>query len=135
MYIKNEEAMKKWAFKFAHSLKQPAVVSLKGDLGAGKTRIVQWIGQAMGSSDRISSPTFDLIHIYKSERGPIRHLDLYRLEDQEEIEELDYEEAFFPESGFTFIEWADKAKDYLPENMIEVSIKKGQDQEREVEVR
>lgn len=134
MYIENEKEMKAWAIEFASKIEIPSVISLEGDLGAGKTRLVQWIGEALGSKNIINSPTFDLIHRYDSNIGPIRHLDLYRLEDPEEVEELDYEEAFYPEDGLTFIEWAEKVKPYLPDGMIRVRIDKGIGEERKVEI-
>lgn len=134
MKIHSKEEMKKWTLDFFRGLSQGAVVSLDGDLGAGKTQMVQWIGEDLGLEKAITSPTFDLVHCYDTEKGPLRHLDLYRLEDPREIEALNYEDYFYPEDGFTFIEWAKKAEDYLPAGLITVKIEKGPGEEREVQV-
>ena len=132
MKIQSKEEMKKWTLEFFRTLPSGAVVSLEGDLGAGKTQMVQWIGQALGVQKPIPSPTFDLVHTYKTPRGPLRHLDLYRLETPREIEALDYEDYFYPENGYTFIEWAKKAGPYLPKDLITLTILKGPGEEREV---
>lgn len=135
MHIDNKEQMKAWVLDFFKGLKVGSVVALDGDLGAGKTQMVQWIGRALGLEEAITSPTFDLIHRYETDQGPLYHLDLYRLEVPEEIEDLNYEEAFYPTEGWTFVEWPERARDYLPPNTIWLSIQKGMGEEREVEVK
>lgn len=132
MNIHSKEEMKKWTLDFFKALPPGTVVALEGDLGAGKTQMVQWIGQLLGVKKPITSPTFDLVHTYMTPRGPLRHLDLYRLEDPREIEALDYEDLFYPENGFTFIEWPNKAEEYLPKDRLTLTLIKGTGEEREV---
>ncbi|MDD7542646.1 MAG: tRNA (adenosine(37)-N6)-threonylcarbamoyltransferase complex ATPase subunit type 1 TsaE [Peptoniphilaceae bacterium] len=135
MHIQNEKEMRVWAEQFAQTLKPGDVVSLVGDLGAGKTRLVQWICAFFNGKEPVTSPTFQLVNRYHTDIGYVNHLDLYRLEDPSEIEALDYEELFDPQDGITLIEWADHARDYLPSKLICVEIEKGDGEEREVHVR
>lgn len=79
------------------------VVLLEGDLGSGKTFFVQAICRAWAIGDAVTSPTFTLMHHYNG-RYSVNHLDLYRINAAEELENLGWEEAVFSEA-VTFIEW------------------------------
>lgn len=94
------------------SLPPASVLLLQGDLGSGKTSLVQGIGRGLGITDPILSPTFTLINEYYEGRMPLYHLDLYRLEPAE-VEAL-YLEAYwegdeFP-PGLVAIEWAERLR-------------------------
>lgn len=96
------------------------LVALNGDLGAGKTTLIQGIALGLNSKDHVSSPSFSLIKEYSGEK-PIYHFDLYRLIKAEEFEDLGYEE-YFNGNGITLIEWAEKIKYFLPESMLLIRI-------------
>lgn len=96
------------------------LVALSGNLGAGKTCLIQGICTGLGVDDYVNSPTFTLINIYQG-RIPIFHFDLYRLADASELDELGYEEYFWG-NGLTLVEWADKANDYYPDKRFEIDI-------------
>lgn len=130
--IKNLKEFEDFAVKFAGLIEYGDVFSLVGDLGAGKTTFVQFVGRELGVKDYITSPTFALVNIYDG-RETIYHLDLYRLEEPEELEQLDYESYFYPE-GISFIEWAIKGEGYLPEDMIKINITIDQDNGRRIEI-
>ena len=96
-------------------------VALNGTLGAGKTRLVQAIAMAQGvPCDRVVSPTFTLCNEY-SGRNLIYHLDLFRVNDEDELFELGLEE-YFSSDGITFVEWADRFPHALPSARIEIQI-------------
>ncbi len=118
--------------KLAKKLKPRDIVALSGDLGSGKTTFTKGIGKGLGVKDprHINSPTFVLIKEYKGDI-PLYHLDLYRIDDVKEIENLAIEEYIYGD-GVTVIEWAEKIKCILPEKRVSVRFKiKGGDK-REV---
>ncbi|MHC4399604.1 MAG: tRNA (adenosine(37)-N6)-threonylcarbamoyltransferase complex ATPase subunit type 1 TsaE [Planctomycetota bacterium] len=105
----------------AEALPNGTVVGLCGTLGSGKTRLVQAVAEATGVDPRdVTSPTFVLVHEYQGRR-PVYHLDAYRLRDDDEFLQLGPEE-YFDSPGLTLIEWADRVKDCLPPDRIEVQI-------------
>jgi len=118
--------------KLARKLRPGDIIALSGDLGSGKTTFTKGIGKGLGVKDpkRINSPTFVLIKEYNG-RIPLYHLDLYRLDDLKEIENLAIEEYIYG-NGVTVIEWAEKIKSILPEKHISVRLKIKGDNKRKV---
>jgi tRNA threonylcarbamoyladenosine biosynthesis protein TsaE len=105
----------------AGSLPTSAVIALSGPLGAGKTRLVQAVGSAVGAArGMVASPTFTLIHEYPTQ-PPIFHFDTYRLLDEDEFLALGPEE-YFSRQGWSFVEWADRVTDCLPAQRLEIEI-------------
>jgi tRNA threonylcarbamoyladenosine biosynthesis protein TsaE len=106
-------------------LKGGDVICLIGDLGAGKTALAKGIGEALGIEKPMTSPTFTFIQEYSgfAHREPIRliHMDLYRLQNPEEVEVIGVEDAF-QEDTICLIEWPEIAQDYLPEDRLELRI-------------
>ncbi|MGH7532691.1 MAG: tRNA (adenosine(37)-N6)-threonylcarbamoyltransferase complex ATPase subunit type 1 TsaE [Gemmatimonadales bacterium] len=90
-----------------------AVVALTGDLGAGKTTLVQAIARGLGVATPATSPTYNLVHRYAGRRGPVFHLDCYRLRRPEEAADLDWE-GILREGDAILIEWPERAGDWAP---------------------
>ncbi len=90
------------------------IVGLRGDLGAGKTQIVKGFARGLGVEARVQSPTFGLVHEYSGGRLPLFHLDLYRLENEEQIRRAGLEEYLYQKNGVTIIEWVDRWPQLLP---------------------
>ena len=105
---------------FGKMLPRASMVALIGDLGAGKTLLAKGIAKGLGVEDEreVSSPTFVLVNEYRGQI-PVHHVDLYRLQDSVEVEEIGWEE-FISGPGVTLVEWAEKVPDLLPEDRIEV---------------
>ena len=95
----------------------------EGDLGAGKTTLIQHIGALLGVQDTISSPTFSLINEYLTEsEEEVYHFDFYRIESQEEAINLGLDEYFYS-GNYCFIEWPGKIPDLIPEQYLKINIK------------
>ena len=138
MRINSLKEMEDFAFDFSKKLKKGQVINLIGDMGSGKTTFVSYICKYFGISNT-SSPTFSIVNIYDGKKDEedfsIYHLDLYRFEDPDEILDIDFETYFYPENAITFLEWSDKAKDYLPDDMIEVNIEKIDENTRDISIK
>jgi tRNA threonylcarbamoyladenosine biosynthesis protein TsaE len=98
------------------------VVGLVGDLGAGKTCLVQGIAQGLEvpESSYVRSPSFVILNIHPG-RCDLNHLDLYRIQGPEELDDLGYREIFYGQ-GVTVIEWADRIEDLLPREHLRISL-------------
>jgi len=95
------------------------VICLRGDLGSGKTVFTKGIADALGITETITSPTFNIIKEYEGEL-PLYHMDVYRLDGK--VEGLGLEE-YYKKGGIVVIEWADMIEDYLPEERLDINIK------------
>jgi tRNA threonylcarbamoyladenosine biosynthesis protein TsaE len=81
------------------------VIGLDGDLGAGKTQLVKGLAEGLGIRARVHSPTFALLHVYEGGRTVLHHLDLYRLNNPEEVFSAGLEDYLFNPPGVAVIEW------------------------------
>jgi tRNA threonylcarbamoyladenosine biosynthesis protein TsaE len=108
------------------------VVSLTGDLGAGKTALVQGAARAMGVDQPVASPTFVLVREYRG-RVPIRHVDVYRLQRVQEVLDLGFEDLV-DHGGVAFIEWGDVIEALLPDSHIRVELSANDDDSRTIRV-
>ena len=113
------------------------VVAFYGDLGSGKTCMIQGICKALDVAGYVTSPTFILINEYAGRlQGrdlPVYHFDLYRLGGPDELEELGAEEYFYGR-GVCMVEWAERAGELLPEGCRQVRLEHGGGDERRVEI-
>lgn len=116
-----EAELAAWGEAFGRSLTLPACVVLSGDLGAGKTTLVRAIARAQGTLEPVTSPTYSLVHEYSSPRGPVLHLDLYRLKSAEELHQLGWDEIV-RSRGLLLVEWPERAAGLLPEGHVELRL-------------
>ena len=117
--VESESQTSNVGHQLACCLKAGDVIALIGDLGAGKTRFVKAVAEALGVPlDEVNSPTFTLIQEYEG-RILIRHCDTYRLRNAEEFADLGLDELFASD-GIALIEWADRVEEYLPRDRLEV---------------
>ncbi len=113
------------AERLGQAAEKGTVLCLVGDLGAGKTLFTQGFARGLGVKDDVTSPTFALMNQYQG-RVPVTHFDLYRLEREEELDEIGFYEFAEPAGGVVLIEWADKFPDALPEPCIRLEIERGE---------
>lgn len=106
------------------------LVTLNGDLGMGKTRLVQGLADGLGlPPGTVTSPTFAIRHDHRG-RLPLAHLDFYRLSDPDEIDWLGLLDV--PDQAVTVIEWADKLQTALPSDRLEIALRPGPERDERV---
>lgn len=116
----------KLAEKVAQRVREGTVICLEGTLGAGKTLFVQSMARTLGVQGEVTSLTFNLMNIYEG-FCPIVHFDLYRLNTEEELEDIGfYEYTDFPD-GIVFIEWGEKFPEALPDDYVKIVIERIKD--------
>ncbi len=109
--------------QIGESVAPGSVLTLVGDLGVGKTVFTQGLAEGLGISDAVNSPTFTIVQIYEEGRIPLYHLDVYRIGDISEMDEIGYEDYFYGD-GVCLIEWANLIEELLPERYVEIRIEK-----------
>lgn len=128
-FSRSPEQTRRIGARMGSLLQSGDVVCLSGDLGAGKTTLVQGIAQGWGSLDNVSSPTFVLINEYRRPDGKcLYHLDAYRLGSALEAEDLDLDRLM--ESGPLVVEWPERIKAVLPKDTLWVNLKWIADEQR-----
>lgn len=103
------------------------VIAVSGDLGAGKTYLAKGLALGMGIEGHITSPTFNILNIYKKDEKSFYHMDAYRLTDKESVYDIGVEDILEPK-GITLIEWAENIEDILPDGHINIYIEKTADE-------
>lgn len=116
--------------KIGEKLMPGDILSLNGDLGAGKTHITKGIARGLNVEDYITSPTFIIVNEYEG-RIPLYHFDVYRIEDIDEMYEIGFDEYLYGK-GACIIEWGKIVKELLPSNTINIEINKLEDDQREI---
>lgn len=112
----------------SNCLEKGTVLCLDGDLGVGKTSLTQFIAREFGINEYITSPTFTIIKEYQG-RLPFYHMDVYRIDSEDDMYDLGYDEYIYSE-GVTIIEWSHKIEGILPEDRINIEIQRLNDQSR-----
>lgn len=111
--------------RLAAELSPPLIVLLRGDLGAGKTTLVKGIAEGFGAAraDDVTSPTFTLIHEYRSPSVVLYHIDLYRIDTERELETLALDDLLAPTS-ILLIEWGEKFPRLRHDCDIEITLER-----------
>lgn len=105
------------ARKMAKRAQAGDVILLTGDLGAGKTHFTQGFAAGLGEPEVPTSPTFNLVNEYLGGRLPLYHFDLYRLDDPEQLEDIDYF-GIVEGDGVSLVEWGDKFEEAAPDDCL-----------------
>ena len=116
---------------FAKKLKPGDVVILVGELGTGKTEFSKGVCAEFGILENVTSPTFTLISEYTSGNIPVYHFDLYRIEKENELEEIGFE-SYLNNDGILLIEWGNKFPKILPKEKIEIYFKHGKSENERI---
>ncbi len=105
-----------------------------GEMGVGKTTLIKKIVQLLGSTDQVSSPTFSLVNEYHSPKGKIYHFDLYRIQHEEEIADIGFEDYFYDTEDWQLIEWPEKIPELIPEPHTAIKIERLNSEKRSIKI-
>ena len=112
-------ALQALAARISPYLRVGDVVTLRGDLGAGKTEFARSLLRVLGVEGDVPSPTFTLVQSYEVRGLRIAHYDLYRLKSNHEVEELGWDDALA--EGVTLVEWSERAAEYMPADRLDIA--------------
>ena len=120
--IRNLEDLKIFAQNTVQEIKIPQLFLIQGPLGVGKTQYVRFASECLGVSKKdICSPSFSLIHTYRSPRARISHIDLFRLQDKQDLESTGVWDIFL-DSQIVFVEWADRLEVNWPHHWNKLTL-------------
>lgn len=130
----DEAKLVRWGERIGETLSVPAVLALRGPLGAGKSVLARAIGKGLGVNQPMPSPSFNLLFRYPAAMGAqVTHLDLYRLTSPDELWELGWEELGQP-NEVVLLEWPERAEGFMPSDywIIELALVPGKPRLRDV---
>jgi tRNA threonylcarbamoyladenosine biosynthesis protein TsaE len=110
-----------WGEHFGRAATPPLVVAIAGDLGAGKTALVQAICRGYGVTEPVTSPTFAIVHEYHAPASPVYHLDLYRLEREAELTNAGWDDIVSARA-LVLVEWPERAGSRLPPDCVPIDL-------------
>lgn len=110
-----------WGEAFGRALRAPALIALRGDLGSGKTTLAQAICRGLNVTDSVTSPTYALVHEYRTDGAPVFHLDLYRIAGPHELANLGFDDIL-DAGGIVLVEWPERAGDALPGDRVDIAL-------------
>lgn len=131
--VPTTEDMIAWGKVIGAAAQPGDCVALCGDLGAGKTHFTKGIALGLGMHEEIASPTFNIVYEYETGRIPLYHFDLYRLERQDELDDIAYWELLEGE-GVSVLEWGDKFPEAMPADYLKITFEILEEDARELEV-
>jgi len=106
-----------------------AVIAYTGDLGAGKTAFTRGLAAGLEIPERVTSPTFNIVHEYEGGRLPLFHFDMYRLGSSDELFDIGWED-YLARGGVCAVEWSENVDDALDEDTIRIDIRRGDSDEQ-----
>ena len=110
-----------WGEAFGRAARPPLCVAIAGELGAGKTTLVQAICHGYGVTEPVTSPTFALVHEYVATRSAVFHLDLFRLQHPRELAALGWDDIIVAQA-LVLIEWPERASRSLPSDHVGIEL-------------
>ena len=116
-----ENELREWGVHLGKSINPPLVITLTGELGAGKTTLAQSICLGYGVKDPITSPTYALVQEYSAPRSAVFHIDLYRVESPEQLTNLGWDDIL-ASRALILVEWPERAGARLPEDHLPIDI-------------
>ena len=115
----NQADLEAWGFEIGLTIETPVIIALRGDLGAGKSVLARAIARGAGVTGPMPSPTFNLVYRYTGKRATVVHMDLYRLEIEDDVWELGWRELGTG-NEIVLAEWPERAESLLPPDRWEI---------------
>ena len=116
-----EHELRKWGENLGRSIHPPLLITLTGELGAGKTTLAQAICLGYGVKEAITSPTYALVQEYSSPHSAVFHIDLYRIESPDQLTNLGWDDIIAARA-LVLVEWPERAGARLPEDHLPIDI-------------
>ena len=110
-----------WGERLGRNIQPPLVITIEGDLGAGKTTLTRAICRGYGVTGDVTSPTFTIVHEYESPRSAVYHLDLYRLKNPHELVTIGWDDILAAKA-LVIVEWPDRAPALMPHGHVPISL-------------
>ncbi len=115
------EELVAWGEALGRAARPPLIITLAGDLGAGKTTLAQAICAGYGVTEPVTSPTFALVHRYDAPRSPVYHLDLYRIQRPSELVNIGWDEIS-TSYALVIVEWPERAGELIPAGHVPIDL-------------
>ena len=121
--ITSVQDLQSWVDELKHEIQHQTVILLEGPMGVGKTQFTRCLVESLGSNE-VASPSYAILNHYDTDWGDVEHLDLYRLQDEEDLESTGFWDLFANPLSLIIIEWADRLdQSMLPNNWQQWRIK------------
>lgn len=117
-----ERELADWGQRLGRQIDPPLLITLDGDLGAGKTTLARAICAGYGVREEVTSPTFALVHVYDAPKSPVYHIDLFRLDSPKDLQNIGWDDII-QSDALTLLEWPDRAGDLLPPNHAPIQLR------------
>lgn len=117
-----ESELTDWGRRLGRQIKPPLLITLAGDLGAGKTTLARAICDGYGVREDVTSPTFAIVHQYEAAKSPVYHVDLYRLDGPRDLQNIAWDDITQAEAVL-LVEWPERAGEFLPANHLPIELR------------
>ena len=117
-----EDELTDWGERLGRQVTPPLLITLDGDLGAGKTTLARAICRGFGVEEEVTSPTFAIVHEYHAPRAPVYHIDLYRVDKPEDLQNIGWDDIVQADA-LVLVEWPDRAGALLPERHLPIQLR------------
>lgn len=110
-----------WGTRLGRQLRPPLVITLSGELGAGKTTLARAICEGYGVAEDVTSPTFAIVHTYEAPKSPVHHVDLYRIDGARDLQNIGWDELIASDA-IVIVEWPERAGSMMPGDHVPIEL-------------
>lgn len=117
-----ERELTDWGVRLGRQINPPLIITLDGDLGAGKTTLARAICVGYGVREEVTSPTFAIVHVYDAPKSPVYHIDLFRLDSPRDLQNIGWDDLTQADA-LLLVEWPDRAGELLPKEHVPIQLR------------